>query len=331
MADCSSYWTEQGVDLSAYNSIESADDIDAVRRALGHEKIVLWGTSYGSHLALAYLRRHREHVARAVLMKVEGPDHTYKLPSTADAQLDRLQECINGNPQLAAKIPDLKKSIQRLTEQLAKTPVEVVLEPPGRDPVTVVMGPHDLHTMVAMHLGFTGMLARLPRVIHELEAGHWKMLAMASINLRGGGVESAMAMMMDASSGGSEERLGRIERETSSGKFVLGDALNFNLYPESTTACGSPDVGAEFRGPLKCSVPVLFISGDLDARTPASNVDEIIGGFRSAAHILVKGTGHDARELTSPEYCALVRSFLGGAEVKSQTVTLEPLEFMPIR
>ena len=62
------YWSEQGVDLASYNSAESADDVDDLRRALGFDELVPWGTSYSSHLGLAYLRRHPEHAARAVLM-----------------------------------------------------------------------------------------------------------------------------------------------------------------------------------------------------------------------------------------------------------------------
>src|SRR5205807_139387 len=41
---------EQGVGLCAYNTNESADDIEALRQALGVEKISLWSTSYGTHL-----------------------------------------------------------------------------------------------------------------------------------------------------------------------------------------------------------------------------------------------------------------------------------------
>ncbi len=331
MAECAAYWVDRGVDLSAYNSVESADDIEAVRQALGHGKIVLWGTSYGSHLSLSYLRRHQKHVARAVLMKVEGPDQTFKLPSATDEQLDLLQELIDKDTVLAPKMPNLKGSLGRLMVELGNEPLVVTLEPPGRDPIQVSLGPHDLETMVAMHLGFTGTLGRLPAIVHSLEQGDWRMLAMASINLRRGGIESPMAMMMDASSGASKARLVQIREERRSRKYVLGDAMNFNQYPEASTACGSPDVGKVFRGPLPCHVPVLFVSGDLDARTPPANVEGIIGAFENAAHVIVQGTGHDSRELTSPKYCGLVKSFLGGESVESQVVQLAPIEFTPIR
>lgn len=42
-----------------------------MRVALGLEKITLWGSSYGNHLGLAYLRHHSDRVERTVLTKDE--------------------------------------------------------------------------------------------------------------------------------------------------------------------------------------------------------------------------------------------------------------------
>jgi pimeloyl-ACP methyl ester carboxylesterase len=81
------FWQERGVDLTGYTTEESADDIDALREALGVEKVSLWGASYGSHLALATIRRHGERIHRAVIPMVEGPDHTIKLPANIQRQL----------------------------------------------------------------------------------------------------------------------------------------------------------------------------------------------------------------------------------------------------
>ena len=54
---CVTWWRSQGVDLGAYTTLESARDLDRLRRALGVQRVSLWGMSYGTHLALATLRR----------------------------------------------------------------------------------------------------------------------------------------------------------------------------------------------------------------------------------------------------------------------------------
>jgi len=56
-----------GVEPTAYNTVESADDIDDLRQALGFEKVDLLAFSYGTRLALAVVQRHSSHVGRVVL------------------------------------------------------------------------------------------------------------------------------------------------------------------------------------------------------------------------------------------------------------------------
>src|SRR3954468_17240450 len=50
-----------------YGSAPAADDIDAVRAALGIDRIDLWGDSYGTFLMQVYAARHPEHVRSIVL------------------------------------------------------------------------------------------------------------------------------------------------------------------------------------------------------------------------------------------------------------------------
>src|SRR4030095_14978240 len=78
--NCKWLWHDvQRVDLNAYNTNESADDLEDLRKALGAQQISLWSISYGTHLALATIRRHPQSISRAILAGTEGPDHTYKL------------------------------------------------------------------------------------------------------------------------------------------------------------------------------------------------------------------------------------------------------------
>lgn len=55
----------RGIDLSAYNDTESAADYEDLRKALGIDKWNLYGISYGTHLALVYMRLHPEDSARS--------------------------------------------------------------------------------------------------------------------------------------------------------------------------------------------------------------------------------------------------------------------------
>jgi pimeloyl-ACP methyl ester carboxylesterase len=61
----------------AFTSEESVQDLEAIRQEMGYEKLVLYGTSYGTKVALQYAERYPEHVEALVLDSVvlpEGPE-----------------------------------------------------------------------------------------------------------------------------------------------------------------------------------------------------------------------------------------------------------------
>lgn len=61
----------------AFTTAESVQDIEALRVALGYEKLVLYGTSYGTKVALEYAERYPRQVEALVLDSVvppEGPE-----------------------------------------------------------------------------------------------------------------------------------------------------------------------------------------------------------------------------------------------------------------
>jgi pimeloyl-ACP methyl ester carboxylesterase len=99
---------------------------------------------------------------------------------------------------------------------------------------------------------------------------------------------------MDGASGVSPERYARIQREAP--QTLLGDLINFP-FPDISDAWESPDLGPAFRAPLTSQVPVLFLSGTLDARTPVSNAEEVRAGFAHSLHLVVENATHSTAEI----------------------------------
>jgi pimeloyl-ACP methyl ester carboxylesterase len=113
------------VDLAAYNTVESADDLEAIRAALGAERINLWGHSYGSHLALAYVRRHGEHVQRLIVGGVNGPGQRWRYPGDGQALLERVDSAVRAHPRLSPLVPDLVGTTRRVLARLDAEPARV--------------------------------------------------------------------------------------------------------------------------------------------------------------------------------------------------------------
>ena len=71
LAGCLQDWRTQGIDLAAYTSTESASDVNDLRLALGYDQVNLYGTSYGTRLALTVMRDHPEGIRSVILDSIE--------------------------------------------------------------------------------------------------------------------------------------------------------------------------------------------------------------------------------------------------------------------
>lgn len=321
---CAEHFRSQGINLAAYNTKESAADVDALRQALGLEKISLWGTSYGTHLSLAVLRYHGEGINRAVLIGVEGPDHTLKLPSTIDRHVDKVHALFAADPEVSKAVPDFKRLLTKLLADLERGPIEVKL---GSN--TIVLGKFDLQMYTAEAVGRVNSIRDLPVMFYDLSRGDYRRLAGWSMVMRRQPLGLMMSWTMDCASGISEARRERIEHEAS--VSPLGNAINFP-FMDLCGVWGAGDLGEEFRAPLHSDVPVLFVSGTLDGRTPPENAQEISEGFPNGQQLIVEGTGHE-EELFSlaPGLKEAMIAFYAGRELPTTRITLPPIQFAPVR
>jgi pimeloyl-ACP methyl ester carboxylesterase len=57
-----------------YTTPDSVEDMEAIRRALGVQRVTLFGISYGTELALEYTRAHPDRVDRLIIDSVLDPD-----------------------------------------------------------------------------------------------------------------------------------------------------------------------------------------------------------------------------------------------------------------
>jgi pimeloyl-ACP methyl ester carboxylesterase len=71
--DCAVRHLLQGIALDAYTTLESAADIEDLRRALGYDQFDLVGLSYGTRLALVTAQQHPEGIRSLVLAGVDPP------------------------------------------------------------------------------------------------------------------------------------------------------------------------------------------------------------------------------------------------------------------
>jgi len=325
--DCAFYWHNiQRVDLTGYNTNESADDLEDLRKALGVEQISLWSISYGTHLAFATMRRHPKSIHRAILAGTEGPDHTYKLPSNIQKHLEDLAALIKADPRIGKEIPDFLGLMKSVFDRLEAQPQTVeITDPQTKLKVKVIVNKFVIQYIVANNIGTTET-ADFPALFYRASKGDFTNLAEFWLSESRSGIGSAMSYMMDCASGQTAARRDLIEREAKD--TLLGDLFNFP-FPDVCTAWNAPDLGDSFRAPVRSDIPVLFISGTLDARTPISNAEEYRKGFSNSTHMIIEGAVHsDPLFLSSPKIKEGMMEFLRGQPVTNTKITAPPMKFV---
>jgi len=326
---CADYWRNwQRVDLAAYNTNESADDLEDLRKALGAKQISLWGISYGTHLAMATIRRHPQTIRSAILAGTEGPDHTYKLPGSIQKHLQDLSTVVKADPVIGKEIPDLIDLMKYVFNKLEKDPAIVeITDPITKQSVKVTVNKFVMQRIVANNIGTT-VTAAFPELFYRASKGDYENAAYAWLNTSRESIGSAMTFMMDCASGQTATRRERIHREAPA--TLLGELMN-DPFPEVCEEWKAPDLGDEFRSLVKSSVPVLFISGTLDARTPVANAEEYRVGFPNSKHLILEGAVHsDPLFLSSPKIKDVMLEFLKGQPLSTTGITLPRINFTPL-
>lgn len=325
--ECAAYWRKHGIDLAAYNTRESAADLEDLRMALGVEKISLWSISYGSHLALAALRYYPHSIERVILAGVEGPDHTVKLPSHSERQFAQLESLIQDDPVAKQDHPNFRETVVQILDLLEKNPVTIEFQPPGGEPVTrVIVGRPELERISITMLRDPSTMLALPAFYDRLAGGDFSGLGSSSV-IRF--EMEAMAEAMDAASGASDARIRLIHEEASEALFGGGAILANAGMAE---ALDIPDLGPEFRAPLSSSTPALFISGTLDGRTPVRNAEEVLTGFPNGVHLVIENAGHsNALFLSSPLILEKMLAFMKGESLSTEPIEAPPPDFSKVR
>jgi len=121
---------EQHADLTQYSTENAAADIDDVRTALGYDRIDVWGLSYGTELAQAYMKRSPSHVRAAVLVGLVPLDLRQPLFHALNAQrvLDLLfYECAR-DAACNQKYPRVRIEWTAVLQRLDSGPVSVTVK-----------------------------------------------------------------------------------------------------------------------------------------------------------------------------------------------------------
>jgi pimeloyl-ACP methyl ester carboxylesterase len=326
-----------------YSTAANADDVDAVRQAIGVDKVALWGTSYGTKVELAYALAYPDHVERLLLDSVvppAGPD---------PLGLDTLQGIPLGLGSLCGTAAchsissDLAGQVATLANRAAVTPIRGRVRTPSGRPVTVSLDGVDLLSLVVSTDLSPGLQAELPSAIAGAVAGRPQAL-LRLVAFGEGGLAVADASFSEGlflatmcSDGlfpwhpNDDLVTRRQDLAAAVAALPVGSTGPFGSW---ATAVGPADYCLFWPSPAGNTplaagpfpnVPVLALSGSIDMRTPTANAVSVVSQFPQGHVTVVPGVGHSVLTV-DPSGCArnAVRLWLSGATPPARCAPARP-------
>jgi pimeloyl-ACP methyl ester carboxylesterase len=153
-----------------YTTADSVQDIEAIRQALGVDKLTLFGISYGTELGLAYTRAYPQHVDKLVIDSVLDPDDTDPFFTSSYRNMDPSLQglCPNHCDGISA---DPGADLAKLVQQLLATPMHsVAYDGKGRAHKVTVSRNALLHLMFDTDYA-PAMRAAIPSAVKSALAG----------------------------------------------------------------------------------------------------------------------------------------------------------------
>jgi len=291
---CIDDFTAQGVDLAAYTTSENAADVADISAALGYDKIVYYGASYGTQLGQFLAKEHPDLVAGIALDGVVPLSATKMIQVTdIPGSFTNIWDACAADEACNAAYPDPEGELRKVVDSLNANPITLSVDVEGT-PTDVVVNGQTAMAALSDAMVQPGFIQKLPSIVYRMSAGDFQ-YALAplvagrldpgdtanvqhyAINCSDDPMTQAdIAAAVDA----ADPLYAGLVADQATRDADACDALGLTQLPDSTDA------------PLTGDVPTLLIQGGLDPFTPISGGDTVVEGLTKVTNVRVPGGKH---------------------------------------
>jgi len=303
------------VDPRHFNSVALARDLEALRVALGYDRLNLIGISWGTRVSLEMLRRFPASVRSVVMYGPFPPDGVAPggLASRTGPSLERLFGACAADSTCRIAFPEVAREFYSLLAELDADPIELTT-PSGVFRVDGAAG----ETMITYALYDSEFLRYVPLAIRELRRRNGSFLEIllpAATGQGSSGGSYYAAHCFELPPPLTPDSIRRLRERFPWG----GRAERFGPDPmEVCDAFVPPAADSTVVQPVHSDVPTVIFVGEFDPTTPPE-YGRRIASTLSRSHLLVlQGRGHD---VNIPTECTagIRRAFLENPESPPET------------
>jgi pimeloyl-ACP methyl ester carboxylesterase len=275
-ADCA---RSLAVDPSLYTTPNAVADLDQLRIALGYSKINLYGASYGSRVALVYLRQYPTST-RTLILDGVVPTHWNlgeTAPTDAKASLDQILARCTREPACKRAFPATQIEFQALSQSLRQKRSVSISDPRTGATRQIDVSRESFISTVRLLSYTTETAALLPLIIHR----------------------TYKSQSFDLIAAQSQLAVGEFGEGFSDGMYysvVCAEDVPFSKSRNALAAIcrnwPSKAMKADYKQPVTSNAPVLLLSGEADPVTPPRNAELAARTLPNSLQVTVLGQGH---------------------------------------
>ncbi len=277
-----------------YTTATAMEDLDAVREALGYERVNLYGVSYGTRAALSYLRQFPDRVRSVILDGVAPPSKNLGMDVARDAQraLDLLVERCADDAACHEEFPDLARDLDNIMAALASPAPVTLRHPRTGDEETIELQRSMAAFAIRLATYSQESASIVPLLLRSAANGDLRPLA-ALFLMTTSNLDDSMADAMGYSVICSED----FPFFDASAAVALNEGTYLGaVHTDSlSTLCPlwpTASIPADFKDPVAVDVPVLLLSGEADPVTPPANGELVAASLPTSLHLIAPGQGH---------------------------------------
>jgi pimeloyl-ACP methyl ester carboxylesterase len=321
-AECRRRVEATGADLTAYNTLESSDDLEDLRLALGIPQWNVYGISYGTDHALTYMRMHPRGIRSVGIDGVFAPPIAGGVSAwtAAGEGLNAIFRACDAQPECRERYGDIGATFRALVQQYEANPQTVTVTVGGK-PVDVTISGGMLlqwtvspgtHTAAVVPMAIDALAHGDPTFIATSWAGG--RLDPAGIGLLSNGLFYGVSCGEWVPYESEESVVAAGQRAFPT--FPRAIHLNAPNLPFMRANCdvwNVPPIDPAIRDVTESRIPTLVISAQYDGQTPASSGPLVARTLPNSTVVEIPNVAHVAFASPSPEAneCtqAIVRDF----------------------
>ena len=328
---CRERLVSAGINLAAFNSLENAADIEAIRVALGYERINFYGVSYGTLLGLHYMRNYPGSLQAVILDGVVPTQGSFlaEIALSADRAFKEAAQLCAADVACNTAYPDLEAVIYEVTAALNETPAAVPVTDPitGRTYQASVDGDLFLNTLFqAMYV--PSLLLTLPTLVYSSRDHDYTPLStLLGLILFQPTFSAGMYHTVVCAEEADFKPAGM---PVEGAPPILARLMKEDnvLILEVCRLWDIPKLGPEVDAPVVSDIPTLLLSGHFDPITPPVFAETVAETLSNGYAYTFPDTSHGALGTTG---CAdrIIIDFLNDPRVRPEAGCLaaEPSRF----